>query len=396
VSPEATRWSRRSMAVTAMCFVLNMVDGVNVFALTYVAPELQKQFGAGPETFSIVFSIGLVGMALGGLVLAPQADRWGRRPIILLALALMAGAMVASAYAGSIATLCFDRLLVGTGIGTVLASITALSAGFAPTRYRNLAAGIPQAGYPVGATVTGFLTAWALPRYGWPAIFAGAGLSTLVLLPLCYFILPEAPDHATRQRTSLRDALGGARTRNSALLWACTICGFMALYFIASWITKLAIEAGLPPTEAIIASAVYNGGAVVGTVALSIAATRYDIRKLILITLLFAAGLFLVFGGVRLALGGLLVTSFLIGVTLQGGVNCNYALVAGAYPSSARATGLGWAMGIGRFGALSGPLVAGAAMARGFSLLAVFAMFCVPLLVNGIAAQGVGEAHDLE
>ena len=386
-------WSQRGMVVTGLCFVLNMFDGMNVFALTYVAPQLQKQFGAGPEAFSIVFSTGLVGMALGGLVLAPQADRWGRRPVILFALALMAGAMIASANAASIAALSFDRLLVGIGIGTVLASITALSAGFAPDRYRNMAAGVPQAGYPVGATITGFITAWALPRYGWPAIFTGAGLSTLVLLPICFFVLPEAPDHGQQPTIGIRATLGGDRKRNTALLWASTISGFMVLYFVASWITKLAIEAGLAPGQAIIASTIYSAGAFVGTVALSVVATRVDIRRLIFVMLLLAAGLFLVFGGVKMSLAGILVTSFLIGFAMQGGVNGNYALVAGSYPANMRATGLGWAMGIGRIGALSGPLIAGVAMGRGLPLFAVFAIFCVPLLINAFAALAVRDAR---
>jgi len=388
-----SRWSQRGMMVTALCFVLNMFDGMNVFALTYVAPQLQKQFGAGPEAFSIVFSIGLVGMALGGLVLAPQADRWGRRPVILLALALMAGAMIASAKANSIGMLSFDRFLVGIGIGTVLASITALSAGFAPDRYRNMAAGVPQAGYPVGATITGFITAWALPRYGWPTIFTDAGLATLILLPICFFALPEAPDHGQQPTIGIRATLGGDRKRNTALLWASTISGFMVLYFIASWITKLAIEAGLAPAQAIIASAIYSAGAFVGTVALSVVATRVDIRKLIFVMLLLAAGLFLVFGGVKMSLAGILLTSFLIGVAMQGGVNGNYALVAGSYPANMRATGLGWAMGIGRIGALSGPLIAGVAMGRGLPLFAVFAIFCLPLVTNAFAALAVRDAR---
>lgn len=389
----ASTWSRRGMAVTGLCFVLNMVDGVNVFALTYVAPQLQKAFGAGPEAFSVVFSIGLVGMAVGGLGLAPQADRWGRRPVILFALALMAGAMVASAWASSIAVLALDRFVVGLGIGTVLASITALSAGFAPDRYRNMAAGVPQAGYPVGATLTGFVTVWALPHYGWPTIFVGAGVATLILLPICFFVLPEASDHSRRAATGIRTTLGGERKRDTALLWASTISGFMALYFIASWITKLAIEAGLAPGQAIIASAIYSAGAFVGTVGISVIATRLDIRKLIFVMLVLASGLFLVFGGMKMSLTGILVTSFLIGVAMQGGVNGNYALVTGAYPANMRATGLGWAMGIGRIGALSGPLVAGVAMGRGMSLFAVFAIFCVPLLVNAFAALAVRDTR---
>ena len=173
-APAPPPWSTQGIAVMALCFVLNMVDGVNIFTLTYVAPVLQKQFAVGPERFAIVFSAGLVGMALGGLVVAPQADRLGRRPVLLAALLLMAVAMMASADAPNIWVLSAIRVFVGIGIGTVLASITALSAGFAPDRYRHIATGVPQAGYPVGATLAGFVVAAQLPAYGWQAMFAGA------------------------------------------------------------------------------------------------------------------------------------------------------------------------------------------------------------------------------
>lgn len=389
-----TPWSRRGQMVTALCFVLNMIDGVNIFTLTYVAPALQQHFAVGPEAFAVVFSAGLLGMGLGGVFLAPLADRWGRRPMILLALLLMAAAMIASAYAGDIWTLAAIRLVVGLGIGTVLASITALSAGFAPPRWRHVAAGVPQAGYPVGATLAGFATAWALPRYGWAMVFAAAGAMTLVLLPLCWRLLPEAPETKQDAHFSVAEALGGARWPSTLLLWVCTIGGFMALYFIGSWITKLAIAAGLPPTQAIIASAIYSAGACVGTIAISFAATRFDLRRLVLASLALAAVLFLGFGGVPMGLGALLVVSFLIGVTLQGGVNANYPLVASVYPAEMRATGLGWAMGVGRIGALIGPLLGGWAIGTGMPLVGVFGIFCVPILAAGLAACMVRmESH---
>jgi len=390
----ASRWSRQGIAVMCLCFVLNMFDGVNIFTLTFVAPALQKHFAVGPGPFAVVFSAGLAGMGLGGLFLAPLADRLGRRPVIIAALALMAGAMVASAYAPDIWTLAAIRVGVGLGIGTVLASITALSAGFAPERWRHVAAGVPQAGYPVGATIAGFATAWALPLYGWSGVFTAAGYLTLLLVPVCWFALPEAPETAQPTRHTIAQTLGGGRRRNSLLLWVATVGGFMALYFIASWITKLAIAAGLPPTQAIIASAIYSAGSCLGTLLISFGAMRVDLRKLVFASLVMACGLFLVFGGVRMGLVPLLWVSFFIGVTLQGGVNGNYPLAAAIYPAEMRATGLGWAMGIGRIGAFAGPLVGGWGMNAGLPLVVVFGIFCVPMLATGCAALAIHMDDD--
>jgi len=388
-------YDARGIAVMALCFVLNMFDGVNIFTLTYVAPVLQEHFGTDAAHFSVVFSAGLVGMGLGGLFLAPLADRLGRRPVILSALVLMAGAMVASAHAPDIWGLAAIRLVVGLGIGTVLASITALSAGFAPERWRHVATGVPQAGYPIGATIAGFATAWALPGYGWAAVFTAAGYLTLLLVPICWFLLPEAPETAQRTHHSIEQTIGGGRRRNTLLLWVATVGGFMALYFIASWITKLAIAAGLPQSQAIFASAIYSVGSCVGTILISFAAMRVDLRKLVFVNLAIASVLFLVFGGVRMGLTPLLWVCFFIGMTLQGGVNGNYPLAAAIYPAEMRATGLGWAMGIGRIGALLGPLIGGWALSAGLPLVMVFGIFCVPMLVTGFAAMAVrlDEGH---
>ena len=383
------RWSAVGIRVTILCSILNMFDGINIFTLTYLAPSLQKQFHAGAEGFSIVFSAGLAGMAFGGLVVATQADKFGRRPVIFLALGLMGLAMIWSAFAPSILMLAISRLFVGVGIGAVLASISALSASFAPDRLRNMAVGLPQAGYPLGAAAAGFLTAWALPIYGWSAIFLSAGILTLSLIPICLFLLPEAREAESPVRYTIAQAIGGSRLANSSLIWVCTISGFMALYFIASWVTKLAIQAGLPQTQAIIASAIYSGGAVVGTIVVSVAATRFPIGRLAAIMCVLAAGSFLVFGGVKMPVGPLLLTSFFIGIALQGGVNAIYPLTAGAYPPEARATGLGWAMGIGRLGAFLGPLVGGWAIGQGLPLVAVFGIFCVPLIIAATAALNV-------
>jgi MFS family permease len=187
----------------------------------------------------------------------------------------------------------------------------------------------------------------------------------------------------------LREIVAGPRLRSSALLWTATICGYMALYFITSWITKLSVEAGLPETQAIIASAIYSFGAFAGTLAMSLAGTRFDIRKIAAGLLASAIGFFLLFGGVSMPLAGVLMTAFAMGVTLQGGFNALYPIAANVYPDEVRATGIGWAMGIGRIGAFSGPLIGGWALAQHLPLVAVFGIFCAPLAIAALAAQSV-------
>ncbi len=391
-SVQPKEWTRQSALIVALCFVLNMVDGMDVLIISYIAPALQKAWTVSPGELAIVFSAGLAGMALGGLGLAPLADRVGRKQMIMLAIALMAGAMWVSSHAASVTQLTLIRFVVGTGIGTVLACISAIAARVAPLKHRNFAVGVLQGGYPIGAMITGFIAAWALPIYGWQHILVATALVSAVFVPIVYFVLPgelTAAPSGPAQRLS--ETIACDRQRASILLWTATICGFMALYFIASWITKLAIEAGLPETKAIVASAIYNFGAFVGTLSGSIAATRLEVRKLCGTAMLLAAVVFLVFGGVAMPLAGVLITAFLMGVTLQGGFNMLYPIAAQIYPDKVRATGIGWAFGIGRIGAFTGPLIGGWALSQHWPLLAVFGIFVGPLVIAAIAAINISH-----
>ncbi len=169
----------------------------------------------------------------------------------------------------------------------------------------------------------------------------------------------------------------------------------MALYFIASWITRLAIEAGLPETQAIVASAVYNIGSVIGVLGMSVATLRLDVRNLACGLLAAAAVLFVWFGGVRMAVGPVLFTAGLLGVALQGGLNALYPIAARVYPDAVRATGIGWAMGVGRIGAFCGPLMGGWALGHRWPLVGVFGIFCVPLIVAATCARAVRFTADV-
>jgi MFS transporter, AAHS family, 4-hydroxybenzoate transporter len=379
-------WFRRGLWITALCFVINMADGLNIFVVTYLTPQMLAYFKVGADAFAWVFSSGLLGMGLGGLFIAPLADRVGKRAVITLSVALMSLGTLACSVSHSLVELCVDRLLVGLGIGAILASITAVSSNAAPPQYQRMAAGLPQAGYPIGATLAGIIIVVWLPDWEWQRVFGAAGLITLALVPVCWWSLRALPNEQRPER-GLGHTIGSICKRDSYLLWVCTVCGFMALYFIGSWITKLAVNAGLPSNQAILATAIYSLGSFVGTVAVSYLTLKINLSKLVSTSLFAAAIALVVFGAFRWSLNQTLLLSFLIGLTLQGGVNANYSIASAIYPADIRATGIGWAMAIGRIGAFLGPLMGGALLAMGFSVAALFGLFAIPLIINGVAAR---------
>lgn len=411
------RWRPIQLLVVALCFLINAIDGMDVLVLSYVAPSLSADWGVNPTALGLVFSSGLAGMALGGIVLAPLADRFGRRPLIIAALTIMTACMLLSAAVSNIGQLVALRFIVGSGIGTVLASMAAMTAEYAPARHRALAVGTLQAGYPIGAVLTGFVVAWILPSIGWQGVLLGAGLVSLLLLPLVIAALPESlaflvlrgrdADHP--RIAAIRQKLGDAANPGSPgaeiatddvappsrattlLLWGAVFCGFMVLYFIVSWVPRLAIDAGLSPTHGIYAGAVYNIGAFVGTVGLGFIALRFRLAHLIPIFLIAAATLMLAFGGLHLPVAGVMGLALLLGMALQGGFNGLYPLAANLYPARSRSSGIGRAMGVGRAGAVVGPLLGGYLLAKQFSLIAIFGVFVVPLVLAALCSFLAGK-----
>jgi benzoate transport len=413
-------WTGRQLLVVAICFILNMLDGMDVLILSYIAPALSADWQISPESLGVVFSAGLAGMAAGGLLIAPLADRFGRRVLILLSLIMMAAAMFGSSIATSVTELIASRFVVGIGIGTVLASMAALTAEYAPPKHRTFAVGFLQAGYPVGATITGFIVATHVGVHGWQTMLLGAAILCATAIPLVFVLLPESIEflltrqpknalaranrllvavgqppldalperrQAEKRHSGVRGLLSDGRAASTLLLWTAIIFSFMTLYFVISWIPKLAVEAGLPATQAIYAGAIYNIGAFVGTSSIGLVAMRFDLRRLILVYMLLAAGALILFGAVAMPLAATLGTAFLIGVFVQGGFNGCYPLATSLYPPEARGTGIGWAMGIGRIGAVIGPMLGGVLLAEKVSLPVIFTIFAVPVVLAGICAS---------
>ena len=387
-------WTRTGLGIVALCFAINMADGVDVTILSFIAPRLQTEWNIDSGTMGNLFSAGLIGMAIGGMFIAPLADRLGRRAVILAALCLMSVGMFASSSADSVPMLFAMRIIVGSGIGTVLAAMAALAAESAPPAQRNLAVGVVQAGYPFAAVFTGLIVAHALPIHGWQAMLLGAAVLTVVLLPAAWLVLPRAslvPDNGpSGDGASAAGKVGQLfapelRARTIAL-WCAVFFGLMVLYFIVSWIPKLSIAAGLSETDGIYAGALYNLGAFVGTMAMSFLALRVPLGKLVPVMLTCAGVAMVVFGSIAMPVWLTLIVAFIIGVLLQGGYNGVWPIAAGAYPGEVRATGVGWAIGVGRGGAVIGPMLGGYLMAANAPLPALFGAYCVPLLICASAA----------
>lgn len=412
---DQTPISRLQWLVFAICFLMNALDGMDVLVISYAAPLLADEWSVPPTALGVVFSAGLVGMTTGAMFIAPYADRFGRRTMILLSILLTGAGVLATSTVESLTSLMALRFVSGLGIGAMLASVATMAAEFAPDRQRNLILGTVLAGYPIGATLFGLVAAEVIPLLGWRAIFITAGLATLVTFPLVWLLLPESLTFLSRvrppralarlnavigkmghnalselpgsedavQASSVSALFGAEYSRSTILLWLAFFMNFAALYFLTSWIPKLATSAGLSLDLAIYAGAVFNFGAVFGIATSGLISQKIGLKRTIAIFLALTAVVMCVFG---LAAGSSLVLMLfgLIGFFIQGGFVGLYAIAARLYPTAIRTTGVGWAIGAGRTGAIVGPFIGGLLVAAGLSIGANFRWFAIALVLAAV------------
>ena len=413
------------IGVIAICWFINMLDGFDVLAIAYTAPTISEEWQLAPEKLGVVLSAGLVGMALGAMFIAPLADRFGRRRIILWCLAIIGSAMMATAWVGSIGMLISARIVTGLGVGGLLASLNTMVAEYASDRRRSFAVSFLQSGYPIGALAGGLIAAPLIPAFGWQMVFIIGGLSTLVMVAVVLVFLPESlhflidrrPKNALQQvnrilsrlgrsaaaelpqiveqnsRHGIKEIFSPALKASTLLLWVSFFMSMLTLYFLLLWTPQIIVNAGLPKAQGILVGATLNGGGLVGMLVLGYFAERFGLHRLIIGFFLLAALSMVAFALIEASAMVLLLLAFALGFFTIGGMIGLYSVAADLYPTNLRNTGLGWGIGIGRLGAILGPYIAGELMGIGWEQADYFLLLALPLVFAMISTLALKKSQ---
>jgi AAHS family 4-hydroxybenzoate transporter-like MFS transporter len=407
--------SKLQYLTIATCFLMNMCDGMDVMVISYTANAITKEWNINPASFGIVFSVGLFGMALGAMMLASKADVYGRKPMIILCAVLMGVSVFLTGFAQTLPQLILLRFLSGIGIGSMLACTSTLTAEYAPVPSKNFWVSFVMSGYPVVAVFSGLAATKIIEMEGWRMMFFFAGIATLLTVPAAVFLMKESleflfksqPVNALERANKILVAMqskplaklpimeekkfnstvvslfSSMVRRSTFLLWTAFLCCFAALYFLTSWIPKLAAIAGMSASEAIYAGILFNLGAFAGIITQGYLSAHFGLRKVICFFLLGTALLMVLYGFISGSMMILLLFS-LIGFCIQGGFIGLYAVAARIYPTEIRGTGIGWAIGFGRLGAILGPLLGGLLISSGASVHMNFIAFAIPVIIAGL------------
>lgn len=400
--------------MVAICFILNFNDGIDVLIVSFSSPEIIKDWGLSKAEMGYIFSAGLAGMTLGCFLIAPLADQLGRRRIFLISITMITAGMFGVWLCRTYGLMLALRFLTGLGIGGILPTMTATAAEFSNDKYRDFNVGLVQAGWPVGAILTGLFCARYIPVYGWHQAFFVAGCVSLLMLILVWLFMTDSLEfmlnnpathtpaavnkllqrlklHAltmpVREEKSADSRLSTLFTypyrANTIKVWIAAFFGFLTLYTLMSWVPTIAKDSGLPFELATWVGIVLNIGAAVGSASIGAIGSRFGLRKSVLTFMLTAFLVMQLYAFLPLTTSLTFVLVLLIGVFVQGGFNGIWPTLSRLYPARIRATGVGFTVGIGRFGAILGPLLFGYLSDAALSTQTLFVLFSVPLLVMG-------------
>ena len=416
--------SRLQILVVGVTIALNALDGFDILSISFASPGIATEWGIDRAALGIVLSMELIGMAIGSIVLGGVADKIGRRPTILGCLTVMAGGMLMATTVTGLVDLSIWRVVTGLGIGGMLASINAVAAEFSSTRRRHLSVSLMSIGYPLGAVVGGIVAARLLQGNDWRSVFYfGAGITT-TLIPITYFLVPESVHwlarkqphgalekinramarmgHAAttalpaiasdiRQR-SVSDIFGPGLFTITALVAFAYFFHITTFYFILKWVPKIVADFGFPASSAAGVLVWTNVGGALGGTVLGLLTLRFGVKGLTIVVMVLSTVAVALFGRTPPDLQQLSMICAAAGFFTNAAIVGMYAIFAQAYPTHVRASGTGFAVGVGRGGSVLAPIIAGFLFTAGWSLATV----ALTMSFGSLVAAGILSFLKLE
>ena len=430
---------RMQMLIVIITVTLNMLDGFDVASIALATSGIMAEFGlTNRAELGIVLSAELIGMSLGSIFLGGVADRFGRRPMMLGCLIVMSlGMFMVTREAGVMATglhnaalsmglleatqtgiihIMVWRVITGLGIGGMLAATNAVVAEYSNAKRKHLNVAIMAMGYPVGVAIGSLISSYLLARNSWHSVFYLGFYWTLALLPIVYFLVPETGSWLTVKRplqalekinatmarighgpakelpplsraesqASVLDIFSPALIVITVLVTLAYFFHISTFYFVAKWVPYfVGEELGLNPSSAAQMLFWVSVGGATGGGLLGLSTMKWGLKSLTIAAMVGSTVLVIVFGNSPADYVTLGAICFGAGFFTNAAINGMYAIFAHCYPTYVRAVGTGFAIGVGRGGAVLGPAVAGFLLEyAGFS----FAMTALVLSIGSLVA----------
>jgi MFS transporter, AAHS family, 4-hydroxybenzoate transporter len=387
---DQRKLSSLQIVVMVLSALVVWLDGYHIQTMALVVPSLSSQWSVNSTDFKLVLAAALIGIALGGALIGPLGDRWGRRVLLISTMAVVGLASIGTGYATNMTQLFIWRFLTGVGLGASLTNATALTSDYVPSRRRAALVTLMFSGVPIGAFTSGFVAPFIIQSFGWRGMFTIGGAVPLVLCVILAAAIPEsvklllgirpgdsripgilarlAPEidaktvYARRpeiRRQSMLELLREPYRKGTLLLWLVFILNMFILYLLVNWLPTLLRTQGWSPSNASLGAVMVQAGGVFGGLYLSWCVDHGKTVSGMISAYLVTAVAFGLFAVLSSSGPSWWVLLFVVGSGISGNQFALNALSATYYPPLIRATGIGWAASVGRIGAILSPIVGG-------------------------------------
>jgi AAHS family 4-hydroxybenzoate transporter-like MFS transporter len=405
--------------IFALCFLVVLLDGFDTAAIGFIAPSLLKEWGLTRAALAPVLSAALFGLAAGALIAGPVADRFGRKTVLVAAVALFGGACVWSAFAPDLLQLTVLRFVTGVGLGAAMPNAVTLMSEYCPDQRRATLTNAMFCGFPFGAALGGFLAAWMIPQWGWRSVLMLGGAVPVALAVAMLLFLPESVRYLVANRlpvarvrqvlrrvsqtaaqaesffltekegakvagNGIKVILSRAFIVGTVMLWLAYFMGLVIFYALINWMPILFKDAGLDARSATLAASLFPLGGV-GAIFLGWLMDRFNPNRVIALCFALTAVSIYAIGLSAGSVALLMLVVFVAGTLMNTAQSSLPALAAAFYPTQGRATGVAWMMAVGRFGGIAGSFLVAELARRHVGFAAIFATVAGAGLLAAIA-----------
>lgn len=386
--------SGRRLAAVLVGWFFVVFDGYDLIVYGTVQTSLAHEWGLDNTALGAIGSTAFLGMVIGAVIVGRLSDSLGRKTAVIGSVLVLSIFTLLCAVAPNPWVFAAFRLIAGIGLGGLVPSVNAMTSDLVPRNKIAAWSTVMMSGVPIGGSIAAVAAQWIVPSHeeGWRIMFLLAFIPLVVGLPIALKVIPSSKaieaDYEAREGhdepAGFKDLLVG-RYRDVSIWFAiATFVTLLAWYGLGTWLPRLMETAGYNLGAALMFTLALNLGAVLGSVTTAWAGDRFGTLR----TGVVAAGV----AGVALLILLMhppvwMVYLILIaaGVGTHGTQILIIAAVANFYPHNLRGTALGWALGVGRLGAVVAPQAAGLLLSMGLGVGSNYIMFGGAAILSALA-----------
>ena len=395
---EAIRgWTPVQKRTVAAAYLGWTLDAFDYFLLVFVIKDVAAQYAVSITTIAFATTLTLAMRPVGAFIFGRLADRYGRRPVLMINIGVYSLLSFATAFAPSVTGLLVIRALFGVGMGGVWGVGSSLAMETIKKEARGAVSGLLQSGYSAGYLLAAIVYGLLFPLVGWRGMFMVGIVPAIILIPFILVAVPESPRFTiAEKKPSTFQVLGQHWKLAIYAILLMTAFNFFSHGTQDIYPTFLQRQHNLPPSMVSSITILGNIGAILGCFLFGPLSQRFG-RRRIMITSALLSILVIYLWAFSSTVTLLILGAFLMQFFNQGAWSVIPAHLNELSPRAARGTFPGTVYQLGNlFASLNLPLQTSIAEQQHSYRIAMAAVaFCAAAAISLLVAFGP-EAHNAE